>query len=184
MVVTEFLPAAQIDQYGKWLKSQDVETKNLYFGVGGSDHIVDSLMNSIGQAPDNHHILVAQQHGKWVGTLHIAVTGKQVEFGLIVLPEWRGQGIANLMIEQALVWARNRGYQELFMHCLGWNKPIQHLCRKHGLTTKNMHGDSEVEMQLPPADWITVNKEFLITSRNLYYKFLQNNWALYPELAK
>ena len=85
-------------------------------------------------------------------------------------------------MDEAITWARNRGYKELFMHCLGWNKPIQHLCYKHGLETKNMYGDSEVEVKLPLANWVTINKELVTTQRNMYYMFLQKNWALYQEL--
>jgi GNAT superfamily N-acetyltransferase len=105
-----------------------------------------------------------------------------VEFGIIVAAEHRGQGIANTMMEEAVLWARNRGYTELYMHCLGWNKPIQHLCHKHGLDTQNMYGDSDVGVKLDPANWITINREFCIKQRNMYHMFLQKNWALYQEL--
>ena len=182
MITTEFLPIKYYSKFGDWLQGQDEETRQLYFGVAGSDHVITALMNRITGNPDNHYFLVAQDKDRWAGTIHIAVSGRVVEFGIIVDKEYRGQGVANEMMDEALTWARNRGYTELFMHCLGWNKPIQHLCHKHGLETKNMYGDAEVEMKLPPANWVTINKEICIKQRNWYHMFLQNNWALYREM--
>jgi RimJ/RimL family protein N-acetyltransferase len=179
MITTEFLPVKEYSKFGDWLKIQDEETRQMYFGVAGNDHVICALMDCVIGNPDEHYFLVARDKKRWVGTIHIAVSNKVVEFGVIVDAKYRGQGVANLMMDEALVWARNRGYTELFMHCLGWNKPIQHLCHKHGLETKNMYGDSEVEVKLPPANWVTINKEFCIKQRNWYHMFLQNNWALY-----
>jgi GNAT superfamily N-acetyltransferase len=182
MVTTEFLTVKEYPKFGDWLMIQDEETRQLYFGVAGSQYVIESLMNRVVANPDNHFFLVAKDNGRWVGTVHIAVHNKVVEFGVIVDEEYRGRGVASDMLEEAIVWARNRGYQELYMHCLGWNKPIQHLCHKHGLETRNMMGDSEVELKLEPANWITINKEIGIKQRNLYHMFLQNSRNFYREL--
>lgn len=182
MIITEFLAVNEYKKFGDWLEIQDEETRQLYFGVAGSQHVITALMDRVLSDPENHYFLVAKDNNRWVGTIHIAVNGTVVEFGLIVDDEYRGQGVAGIMLDEAIIWARNRGYKELFMHCLGWNKPIQHLCHKHGLETHNMYGDSEVEMRLDPANWITINKEICIKQRNLYHKFLQNNTMLYQEI--
>jgi hypothetical protein len=86
------------------------------------------------------------------------------------------------MLEESLVWAKNRGYRDLFMHCLGWNKPIQHLCHKHGLKLRNVYGDSEVQVKLGPPTWMTVAQEVGIQQRNVFHTFLQNSTFLYQEL--
>jgi RimJ/RimL family protein N-acetyltransferase len=182
MIITEFLPVRDYKKFGDWLIIQDEETRQLYFGVAGSHHVIEALMDRVLSNPDDHYFLVAKEGDRWVGTIHIAVNDTVVEFGVIVDDEYRGQGVAGTMLEEAIVWARNRGYRELFMHCLGWNKPIQHLCHKHGLETHNMFGDSEVEMKLNPANWITINKEICIKQRNLYHTFLQNSNMLYQEI--
>lgn len=182
MIITEFLPVRDYKKFGDWLQIQDEETRQLYFGVAGSHHVIEALMDRVISNPDDHHFLVAKDNNRWVGTIHIAVNNKIVEFGVIVDDEYRGQGVAGTLLDEAIVWSRNRGYRELFMHCLGWNKPIQHLCHKHGLETHNMYGDSEVEMKLDPANWITINKEICIKQRNLFHKFLQNNNMLYREM--
>ena len=182
MITTEFLPEHKYKEFGYWLEMQDEETRQLYFGVAGSQHVIADLMKRIIANPDNHYFLIARDGDRWVGSIHIAVSGKVVEFGVIVDEEYRGKGIAGEMLEEAILWARNRGYTELFMHCLGYNKPIQHLCHKHGLETNNMYGDSEVAIKLEPANWVTINKEICIKQRNLYHMFLQKSQSFYEEI--
>jgi GNAT superfamily N-acetyltransferase len=182
MIVTEFLTIKQYNEYGTWLKSQDDETRSLYFGVVGGDYIIDGLMDTICSFPDDHYILIAKDKTQWLGTIHIAVSGTTVEFGVIVHKDHRGQGIANQLLEEAILWAQNRGYRELYMHCLGWNKPIKHLCDKHGLHPRNVYGDSEVQIELPYANWVTLNKEIAIKQRNIFHRFLQNSQMLYQEI--
>ena len=182
MFTTEFLTVRDYPKFKDWLIIQDEETRQLYFGVAGSQHVIDALMDRVLANPTAHHFLIAKDGTRWIGSIHIATYDSVVEFGLIVDEEYRGQGIAGEMLEEALVWARNRGYRELFMHCLGWNKPIQHLCHKHGLETHNMYGDSEVELKLDPANWITINKEICIKQRNLFHTFLQTSNSFYKEI--
>ena len=182
MIFSEFLPIRDYPQYRDWLEIQDEETRQLYFGVAGTRHLIENLMDRVIGNPDEHYFLVARDKTRWVGTIHIAVHNRTVEFGVIVDQDYRGQGIASQMMDEALIWCRNRGYRELYMHCLGWNQPIKHLCQKHGLATTNMMGDTEAELQLPPADWITINREFVTQQRNLYHKYIQKIWALYQEI--
>jgi len=182
MITTEFLSIRDYPKFGNWLQTQDEETLELYFGVSGNDHVIHALMDRVTSNPKQHFFLIAQDQECWVGTIHIAVSGRVVEFGIIVDAEYRGQGIANRLMDEALLWARNRGYKELFMHCLGWNKPIQHLCHKHGLEPRNMYGDSEVEIKLQPANWGTIAREFYIKQQNLYHTFVQNSRKFYQEI--
>lgn len=182
MIITEFLAVRDYKQFGDWLGNQDEETRQMYFGIAGSQHVITTLMDRVLASPDDHFFLVAKDGTRWAGTIHIAANDTAVEFGVIVDEEYRGRGVAGNLLEEAIIWSRNRGYKELFMHCLGWNKPIQHLCHKHGLKTHDMYGDSEVEIKLSPANWITINKEICIKQRNLFHTFLQNNSMLYREI--
>jgi RimJ/RimL family protein N-acetyltransferase len=183
MFTTEFLIKTDYYQYGDWLKSQDDETRQLYFGVTGGAGLIESLLERIEAEPGRHEILVAQNCTEWLGTVHIAkINTTTVEFGIIVHADYRGEGIGNSMLEEAIVWARNRNYRELYMHCLGRNKPIQHLCHKHGLLPRNILGDSEVNIHLNPPSWVTVVQEAGIKQRNVYHTFLQTSQFLYQEM--
>jgi GNAT superfamily N-acetyltransferase len=183
MFTTEFLGKQHHYCYGDWLTAQDAETQQLYFGVAGGAGLIERLVDRIEAEPDQHEILVAQDCNGWLGTVHIAKIDKTtVEFGIIVHTDFRGQGIGNAMLEEAIVWARNRNYSELFMHCLGYNKPIQHLCRKHGLLPRSIMGDSEVNIHLNPPSWATIASEVGIRQRNVYHTFLQTSQLLYHEI--
>ena len=183
MFTTKFLSTQDHYQYGDWLKSQDVETQQLYFGVASGAGLIERLMDRIETEIDQHEILVAQNCDGWLGTVHIAkINTTTVEFGIIVHKDYRSQGIGNTMLEEAIVWARNRNYSELFMHCLGRNKPIQHLCQKHGLLPRSILGDSEVNIHLNPPSWATIASEVGIKQRNVYHAFLQKSQLLYQEM--
>lgn len=182
MITTEFLSFSKFNEYGTWLKMQDHETRCLYFGISANDYVIDSLLEKVLTIPDDHYILVAKQGTKWVGTVHIAINGTTVEFGIIVHAEHRGQGIANQILDEAITWARNRGYKELFMHCLSHNTAIRHLCEKNGLKTTNMMGDSEVKVTLSPPTMITLAKEAAFKQRSAFHMMLQDTKNFYTEL--
>ena len=84
---------------------------------------------------------------------------------MIVGLQYRKQGIANVMMDEAITWARNRYYRDLFMHCISWNSPIKHLCQKHGLVPRNMMKDSEANLQLEPPTPATFFKEQMTVAR-------------------
>jgi len=138
MLTTEFLARDQFSKYGSWLKNQDSQTLYDYFGCVTGQKVIDSLVKGFNDHPNNHHFLIAKVNGQWAGTIHIATHTQEVEFGVIVALLHRRQGIANIMIDQAITWARNRFYTELYMHCIERNSAIKRLCQKHDLKVRNM----------------------------------------------
>ena len=181
MYTTQFLDPHKYYRYGEWLQEQDTDTQQIYFGSAGPG-IIESLMLRIEAEPNWHAFLVAANCNGWLGTLHIAeVTPAQVEFGLIVHREYRGAGIGDDLLTQGITWARNRGYNELFMHCLTHNAAIRHLCDKHGLEPRDLGGDTETKVALAPATWITLNQELVTRQRNLFYMALQRTWQPFQE---
>lgn len=183
MFVTEFLSESEYYRYGEWLHNQDDETLQAYFGTASGLGVIQSLMDRIEAKPELHHFLVAKNCSGWLGTLHIAeLENNAIEFGVIVDRNLRGEGIGSLLIDEGITWARNRGYNELYMHCLSWNQPIRHLCQKHGLKTRNIDTDSEVKIQLDPPTWITVQREIAYKNRNIWHTFLQDTQYLFKEI--
>ena len=114
---------------------------------------------------------------QWAGTIHIATHTQEVEFGVIVALLHRRQGIANIMIDQAITWARNRFYTDLYMHCIERNSAIKRLCQKHDLKVRNMMGDSEADLVLLPPTPLTFLKEQLTTQYNLLAKFFPYQYS-------
>ena len=166
LLTTEYLTSDQLQGYGSWLKSQDPDTLHLYFGSTVSAQSIDQLIQRIGRSPQNNRILIAKINGVWAGIIHIATSNKDVEFGIIVSAPFRKQGIANVLMDEAITWARNRHFQNLYMHYINRNQSIKHLCRKFGLIPRNMMGDSEATLKLESPSPITFFKEFLFTQRN------------------
>jgi GNAT superfamily N-acetyltransferase len=181
MYTTQFLDSDKYYRYGEWLQEQDTDTQQIYFGSAGPG-IIESLMLRIEAQPDRHAFLVAGNCQGWLGTLHMAeISETEIEFGLMVHRDFRGLGIGDDLLTQGITWARNRGYSELFMHCLTHNSAIKHLCNKHGLESKDIGGDSETKISLAPATWITVNQELVARQRNLFYMALQQSYIPFQE---
>lgn len=183
MITTRLLAPSEYYQYAGWLKKLNSETRAIYFGVPHSDETIDTLVSGIVKNSREHNFLVAEYKGSWIGCIHLAETAiDEVEFGVIVDSEHRGNGIASRMINEAIILARNRGYHSLYMHCLSWNQPIKHLCRKHGLTMTTEYGETETKMPLPPADFSTLTQEAIIRNRNVYRMLLQKTVPFFDEV--
>jgi GNAT superfamily N-acetyltransferase len=172
MLTTEFLSRNQFSEYGSWLKSQDPQTLHDYFGYALTNEAIDSLTQQFSLNPKFHCFLTAKVDGQWAGTIHIATNGQEVEFGVIVALQYRKQGIANALMDEAITWARNRYYKDLFMHCIIRNRPIMHLCQKHGLVPRNMMGDSEANLTLQPPTPATFFKEQMIVAKRYWLAML------------
>jgi RimJ/RimL family protein N-acetyltransferase len=174
MITTRFLHKHEYPEYAAWVKKLDTDTRATYFGVAYTDEHIDDLVKKIVEHSDEHHFLVAEYLGEWIGTIHCAETNKEeVEFGFIVDPLHRGHGIADRMMTEAMTWARNRGYHHLYLHCLAWNQPIKRLCIKHGMELHTEYGETETKFELEPPDLHSWTEEMLTRNRQSYRMFLQ-----------
>jgi GNAT superfamily N-acetyltransferase len=179
MITTMFLPRDKYDMYGDWLLRQDADTLKNYFGITVTAGFVRELVDRVAMSPGKHQFLIALDDNRWVGALHMAMNlNTDIEFGIIVAREHRGQGIADRLMDEAVTWAQNRRFQHLYLHCLSWNQPIKHLCKKYGLEIRNQDGSGEVNVELPPPSLISVGKEFMSTNRNIFTKMLENTWNI------
>jgi GNAT superfamily N-acetyltransferase len=182
MKTTRFLFEHEYSQYADWLKSQDEEAKDLFFGYRITDESIDKLVSKFVADPTNHQFLVVERNDKWIGTLHIAIVGDEVEFGLMVSKDYRGKGVASILMSEGLLWSSNRGFKEVCMHCLTRNKPIQYLCHKHGLKTTNMFGDSGTKMPLPQPTPSSHMHELANRQRQLWRTVLKNTFPIVDKI--
>lgn len=182
MITVDFLPVKSYYKYGDWLKSQDSETLNMYFGVACTPHYIDLVVQQVLDHPEDHEFVVARDGKKWIGVIHLAATRDQIEFGVTVDRDRRNQGIASMMMDKAILRARNQGYRELYMHCLSWNTPIKRLCHKYGLKTHTDGGASEVLTELPPRNWFSINREIALQQQTLLAKIFDRTNKFYLSL--
>jgi ribosomal protein S18 acetylase RimI-like enzyme len=174
-----FLPRGEYDMYGDWLLRQDAETLKNYFGVTVTPGFVRGFVDRVAMSPGKHQFLIAFNESQWVGSLHMAMNlNTDIEFGIIVDKEHRGQGIADRLMDEAVTWAQNRRFQKLHLHCLSWNQPIKHLCRKYGLEIRQRDGSGDVNVELPPPSLISVGKEFVSMNRNIFTRMLETTWDI------
>jgi GNAT superfamily N-acetyltransferase len=92
-----------------------------------------------------------------IAMAHLAHSMAQVEgrppmseFGVSVLPQYRGRGFGARLFEHAMLHARNRGMQTLFIHALSENVAMLKIARNAGATVERSGSESEAWLRLPP----------------------------------
>ena len=183
MISTRFLSITDYKLYGSWLREQTEETLTTYFGIAVTDTYIAHLVDSIVSNPEEHYFLVAVQGTTWTGVIHMArISEHDMEFGVMVAEPYRNQGIADLLMYEAITWIRNRGFDTLYLHCVSWNRAMKHLAHKHGLVMHEDHGDVDVCSPIPPASMISYAQEAATRNRNIFIMSLQQAWLPFDEL--
>jgi len=72
------------------------------------------------------------------------------EFGVSVLPHARNRRFGKRLFEHAVLHARNRGVETLFIHALSENRAMLKIARNAGATVEREGSESEAWLKLPP----------------------------------
>jgi GNAT superfamily N-acetyltransferase len=72
------------------------------------------------------------------------------EFGVSVLPHFRNRRFGKRLFEHAVLHARNRGVETLFIHALSENRTMLKIVRNAGATVERDGSESEAWLKLPP----------------------------------
>ena len=183
MISTRFLGIDDYELYGSWLSEQTQETLRTYFGIAVNATYINHLVDGIISNPEEHHFLVATQGTTWAGVIHMArISEHEMEFGVMVAESYRAQGIADLLMSEAITWIRNRGFNTLYLHCMSQNRAMKHLANKHNLIMHEDHGDTEVCTQIPPPSMISYAREATTRNRNIFIASLQQTWLPFNEM--
>jgi GNAT superfamily N-acetyltransferase len=94
--------------------------------------------------------LIAMAHLAHSMSNQVAGRPPMSEFGVSVLPQYRGRGFGARLFEHAMLHARNRGVQTLFIHALSENVAMLKIARNAGATVERSGSESEAWLRLPP----------------------------------
>ena len=138
------------------------QDRYLRFGYAATDsHIeryVDGLnfeRDEVFGIIDRSLRLIAVAHLACIGPAELlpgqsSSTGRTMaEFGVSVLPHARGRGYGRRLFEHAMLHARNRGLNTLYIHALSENTAMLHIARQAGATIERSGGESDAYLRLP-----------------------------------
>jgi GNAT superfamily N-acetyltransferase len=75
------------------------------------------------------------------------------EFGVSVLPHARKRGFGHRLFEHAMLHARNRGVETLFIHALSENTAMLKIARDAGAAVVREGSEAEAWLKLPPDNF-------------------------------
>ncbi len=84
------------------------------------------------------------------------------EFGVSVLPKSRRRGFGRRLFEHAMLHARNRHVQTMFIHALSENTAMLKLARSAGATIERDGSESEAWLKLPPDSFASHLDQLLV----------------------
>lgn len=159
------LAAQQRDRIAAHLLALEEHDRYLRFGYPATDAQISKYVESLDFERDelfgifNRHLeLIAMAHLAHSAanstTSALASPDSQrppmSEFGVSVLPKARGRGFGRRLFEHAVLHARNRGIQTLFIHALSENTAMLKIARGAGATVERDGSESEAWLRLPP----------------------------------
>lgn len=101
-----------------------------------------------------------------IAMVHLAYLGdpakpNAAEFGVSVLPRYRGRGFGGRLFDHAMLHARNRHVDTLIVHALTENTPMLRIARKAGARVEREGGEAEAVLKLPKDTLATQVEEVL-----------------------
>ena len=90
--------------------------------------------------------LIAVAH---LAYIHDPQAASCAEFGVSVLPAWRGRGFGTELFARAVLHARNAHIALMFIHALSENTAMLHIAQRAGATVERLGSESEAYLTLP-----------------------------------
>ena len=100
-----------------------------------------------------------------------------------VLPKARRRGFGRRLFEHAMLHARNRHVETMFIHALSENTAMLKLARSAGATIERDGSESEAWLKLPP-DSIASHLDELLGDRAAEFDYRLKEHSHRPDLAQ
>ena len=132
------------------------QDRYLRFGYAASDQQIAHYVLGIDFEHDelfgifNRRLeLIAVAHLAYEAAPQFATRPALAEFGVSVLPHARGRGYGARLFEHAVIHARNRGTEQLYIQALSENTAMLSIARKAGATLERDGTESKAWLRLP-----------------------------------
>jgi GNAT superfamily N-acetyltransferase len=137
------------------LRSLDAQDRYFRFGFTASD---DQILRYVDGLDFAHDEIFGIYNRKLtlIAMAHVAFSIDMqrhpvAEFGVSVLPKARVRGYGARLFDRAVMHARNRGVQTMFVHALSENAAMLKIARHAGAHIVRDGTESEAHLHLPPA---------------------------------
>lgn len=163
------------------LQTLSTADRYLRFGHAASDAQIARYVDGIDFTRDevfgifNRRLeLIAMAHLAYEPRQQVPTREAMVEFGVSVLQAARSRGYGARLFEHAVMHARNRGTDTLFIHALSENTAMLKIARRAGATVERDGSESQAWLKLPP-DTLASQFEQLVDTQaaELNYRFKQ-----------
>ena len=139
------------------LLALDVRDRFLRFGYPATDAQISKYVDLLDFEQDEVFGIFSRRL-ELIAMAHLAhavpgpgATGEATsEFGVSVLPHARARGFGRRLFEHAMLHARNRGVETLFIHALSENTAMLKIARNAGATVVREGSESDAWLKLPP----------------------------------
>jgi GNAT superfamily N-acetyltransferase len=139
------------------LLALDVNDRFLRFGYPATDAQISKYVDMLDFEQDEVFGIFSRRL-ELIAMAHLAhavpgpgATGEATsEFGVSVLPHARARGFGRRLFEHAMLHARNRGVETLFIHALSENTAMLKIARNAGATVVREGSESDAWLKLPP----------------------------------
>lgn len=178
------LAARHRERMKQHLRSLSVADRYLRFGQAASDEQIARYVDGIDFVRDevfgifNRRLqLIALAHLAYEPRRQFAMRPAMVEFGVSVLESARGRGYGARLFEHAVMHARNRGTDTLFIHALSENTAMLKIARRAGATVEREGSESQAWLKLPP-DTLASQFEQLVDTQAAEFNYRLKEHAI------
>lgn len=139
------------------LLALDAHDRYLRFGQATTDAQIAKYVDTLDFERDevfgifNRKLeLVAMAHLAYSPAQQVDGQPAMAEFGVSVMPQARGRRFGARLFDNAMLHARNRGFNTLFIHALSENTPMLKIARRAGAEVVRDGSETEAWLKLPP----------------------------------
>ncbi|WP_298828565.1 GNAT family N-acetyltransferase [uncultured Piscinibacter sp.] len=156
------------DRIAAHLINLDESDRYLRFGYPATDAQISKYVDMLDFDQDevfgifNRRLeLIAMAHLAHPSAQADPARGTMAEFGVSVLRKARGRGFGARLFEHAVLHARNRGVQTLFIHALSENTAMLKIARNAGAVVERDGSESDAWLRLPPDTFVSHVEEMM-----------------------